>query len=300
MKIAMVPTILTLTLTLATRTPNASDADGMASVSGARNQTKSCSQACLAQALGEFKRSVLAKKPVELGENAEVRENMEITTVEQSAWKDVGAIRSTAVFADAMTGNVVSRDGVELIDGKPGYISTRLRVDGGKITEVELSSDVVRANPAYVWSLPPLLTALVPRDERSSREALEALAHRYFRSLTDHKGVAADFDDDRCNRFHSGNQVTNVGRNEVEAQGPRTCFSSIDGPKPWGPALEQRFPVIDAERGIVVGLTLLMYADQVMYVSEVFKVERGRIVHIDNIGMVKPGREHTTGFATRR
>lgn len=300
MKTAVVPAILTLTLTLVTRTLNANDADGMPSVSGAGNQTRSCSQACLAQALAEFKRSLLAKKPVELAENAEVRENMEITTVEQSAWRDVLAIRSTAVFADAMTGNVVSRDGVELIDGKPGYISTRLRVDGGKITEVELSSDVVRANPAYVFRLPPLLTALVPRDERSSREALEALAHRYFRSLTDHKGVAADFDDDRCNRFHSGNQVTNVGRNEVEAQGPRTCFSSIDGPKPWGPALEQRFPVIDAERGIVVGLTLLMYADQVMYVSEVFKVERGRIVHIDNIGMVKPGREHTTGFATRR
>jgi hypothetical protein len=58
--------------------------------------------------------------------------------------------------------------------------------------------------------------------------------------------------------------------------------------------------VIDADRGIVFGLTLLMYADQVMYVSEVFKVERGRIVHIDNIGLVKPGLKHTTGFATHR
>jgi hypothetical protein len=58
--------------------------------------------------------------------------------------------------------------------------------------------------------------------------------------------------------------------------------------------------VIDVDRGIVVGLTLLMYADQVMYVSEVFKVEQGRIVHIDNIGLIRPGREHTTGFGTRR
>jgi hypothetical protein len=121
---------------------------GQATVSGAGNETKSCSQACLAQILGEFKRSMLAKEPVALAENAEVRENMEITTVERSAWKDVIAIRSTAAFADAVTGNVVSRDGVELIDGKPGYISTRLRVELGKITEVELSSDVVRAAPA--------------------------------------------------------------------------------------------------------------------------------------------------------
>jgi hypothetical protein len=37
-----------------------------------------------------------------------------------------------------------------------------------------------------------------------------------------------------------------------------------------------------------------------MYVSEVFKVEQGRITHIDNIGLVKPGLEHTTGFGTHK
>jgi hypothetical protein len=57
--------------------------------------------------------------------------------------------------------------------------------------------------------------------------------------------------------------------------------------------------VIDVEHGIVLGITLLM-SDQVMYVSEVFKVEQGRITHIDNIGLVKPGLEHTTGFGTHK
>jgi hypothetical protein len=42
----------------------------------------------------------------------------------------------------------------------------------------------------------------------------------------------------------------------VESQEPRTCFTSLDGPKPWGPATEQRFPVIDVEHCIVLGLTL--------------------------------------------
>jgi hypothetical protein len=129
----------TLALTLATRILAASDAAGAPTVSGSGSETKSCTQACLAQVLGEFKSSVLAKKPVKLADDAVVRENMEITTVEQSAWKDVKAIRSTAAFADSVTGNVVSRDGVEINDGKPGYISTRLRVDRGRITEVELS-----------------------------------------------------------------------------------------------------------------------------------------------------------------
>ena len=196
-----------------------------------------------------------------------------------------------------MTGNVVSRDGVEMLDGKAAYVSTRLKVEAGKITEVELSSDLARAHPAYVWNLPPVLTAPVPEGERMTREALDALAHRYFQTLTDHKAVAADYDEARCNRFHSGNQVTNVSTSSVEGQGARTCLTSVDGPKPWGPAIEQRFPMIDVGHGIVLGITLLMYPDQVMYVSEVFKVEQGRITHIDNIGLVKPGLEHTTGSA---
>jgi hypothetical protein len=265
----------------------------------AASKGQPCSQECLTKTMAAFKADVFAKRPVALAPNAEVRENMEATTVEKSAWKDVKAIKSSAMFADAVTGNVVSRDGVEMNDGKPAYISTRLKLEGGQISEVELSSDVARANPSYVWSLPPVLTAVVPKPERMTREALDALARRYFQSLTDHKGIAADFDDAKCNRFHSGMQVTNVGRDRVQGQGPRTCFTSLDGPKPWGPAVEQRFPVIDVEHGIVLGMTLLMYAQQVMYVSEVFKVEQGKITHIDNIGLVKPGLEHTTGFGTR-
>jgi hypothetical protein len=263
-------------------------------------QAPSCSQECLLKTLAGFKADLLAGKPVTLAPKAEVRENMEVTTVETSAWRNVKAIRSSAMFADAVTGNVVSRDGVELNDGKPAYLSTRLRIENSTITEVEISADLARANPGYVFDLPPVLTALVPGEERLARETLDALAHRYFQALTDHKPVAADFDDARCNRFHSGAQITNVSRNAAEGQGARTCFSSMDGPKPWGPAVEQRFPVIDVDRGIVFGLTLLMYANQVMYVSEIFKVEKGRIVHIDNIGLVKPGLEHTTGFGACR
>lgn len=269
-------------------------------VGGAADKTQPCSKACLEKAMGEFKASVLARRPVQLAENAEVRENMEPTTVEKSTWKDVKTIKSSAVFSDAVTGNVVSRDGVEMSDGKPGYISTRLTIKDGRLAEVEFSSDVARANPAYVWNLPPVLTAVVPKGQRMTREALEALANRYFQTLTDHKAVAADYDDDRCNRFHSGNQITNVDRSMVEGQGARTCLTSVDGPKPWGPALEQRFPVIDVEQGIVLGMTLLMYPDQVMYVSEVFKVEQDKITHIDNIGLVRPGLEHTTGFGTHK
>ena len=74
---------------------------------------------------------------------------------------------------------------------------------------------------------------------------------------------------------------------------PRTCAGSLQGAPPWGPATEQRFPVIDVERGLVFGITLLHYlktpTPSQMYVSEVFKVVGGRIVRIDNIGLLMRG-----------
>jgi hypothetical protein len=66
---------------------------------------KPCSQACLAKVMADFKTSVLAKKTVELAKDAEVRENMEVTTVDKAAWKDVKAVKSSAVISDAVAGN---------------------------------------------------------------------------------------------------------------------------------------------------------------------------------------------------
>jgi hypothetical protein len=100
--------------------------------------------------------------------------------------------------------------------------------------------------------------------------------------------VAADFDE-RCDRYHSGQRI-NAARNAVEGGPPHTCAGSLEGNPPWGPATEQRFPVVDAERGVVLGVTLLHYPklpnQPKMYVSEVFKVVSGRIVKIDNIGLM--------------
>jgi hypothetical protein len=189
---------------------------------------------------------------------------------------------------------------VELAAGRPGYISTRLKVPpGGRITDVELSSDTSeRVVANYVWNLDPQLEDVLSPDQRLTRIELEALGLRYFNSLSTHVAVKADFDDERCNRYHSGQQVTNVARNTVEGGGARTCVESIEGNPPWGPAIEQRFPVIDPERGILMGITLLHLPKNPkkakMYVSEIFKVVSGRIVVIDNIGVVQP--IETLGF----
>jgi hypothetical protein len=261
-----------------------------------------CGEACLTKMMADFVVAVTHGKAdiVSLAEHAEIRENTKVVALGETTWPRVKALKSMMTFADPSTGNVVSRAGVELADGTPGYLSTRLKVTAaGRITDVEISADTSpRVVSAYVWNLDPVFSAVLPPEQRLSRVPLEALARRYFHSLSSHEAVAADFDD-RCNRFHSGQQITNVSRNAVEGGPARTCASSLEGNPPWGPATDQRFPVIDVDRGIVLGVTLLHYLKgpqpSQMYVSELFKVVNGRIVRIDNIGLMMQGTT-TLGF----
>jgi hypothetical protein len=276
---------------------------GLAAGATARaEEAPACDRPCLLEVMDGFRASMTAGRTgsVPLAPDAEVRENTKPVTLDETAWKRVKAVRSVMSFADPVTGNVVSRAGVELADGKPGYISTRLKVvGGGRISDVEMSSDMSnRVVGSYVWDLDPRFEAVLPPEQRLSRVELEALGRRYFHGLSSHQAVAADFDAG-CNRFHSGQQVTNVTRDSVEGGGARTCASSLEGTPPWGLATEHRFPVIDPERGIVFGVTLLHYPkvpkQPQMYVSEVFKVVGGRIVKIDNIGLMMEG-VATLGF----
>jgi len=93
--------------------------------------------------------------------------------------------------------------------------------------------------------------------------------------------------------------ITNVARNTIEGVASRTCAASLEGNPPWGSATEQRFPIIDAEHGVVLGISSLHYPKMPnqpkMYVSEVFKVVAGRVVKIDNIGLMLEG-VTTLGF----
>lgn len=278
---------------------------GLSSVATAQpalSTASPCDQSCLAKVMADFVDTMTQGKAgtVAVAEDAEIRENAKVVRLPDNTWTKVRKVRSIMTFTDALSGNVVSRAGVELVDGTPAYLSTRLKVVvTGRITDVEVSADTSpRVVSAYVWNLDPVFTAVLPPEQRVSRVQLEALARRYFQSLSSHQAVAADFADG-CNRFHSGQQITNVTRNTVENGAARTCASSLEGDVPWGPSTDLRLPVIDPERGVVVGVTLLHYLKtqpgRQMYVCEVFKVVGGRIVKIDNIGLMMEG-VTTLGF----
>ena len=254
-----------------------------------RDAASACNPACLTAAMNDYLEKVISHRTTEIkiAPDALVFFNTHAGTLDQNPLLRVKEVKSRQVFCDPETGNVVARTGVEMEDGKIAYASSRLKIVRGTITQVETSFDnSPRVVPSYVTFLDPLMTTVVPANERMSRAELKAIVERYFQALTDHKPVAADYDD-RCDRFHSGQRVTNNARNTVEGGGPATCYTSILGDRPWGPATDIRIPLVDTEHGIVVGYTLLLYKNdnKPMYVSEVFKILQGKIRNIDNIGL---------------
>lgn len=252
-----------------------------------------CDAVCLAKAMDGFLEKMVAHraKDIELSPQALVYVNTRPTAIEQHPLNRARVIKSKQVFRDAVSGNVVARTGVEMEDGRIAYVSMRLKVAGGKVSEVETSfDDSPRVVASYVTQLDPVMTTVVRPGERMSRGALTAVVARYFQALSDHQPAAADFDDN-CDRYHSGQRITNNARNSVEGGRSVTCFSSLGGNPPWGPATDVHIPVVDPEHGIVVGYTLLLYKNDTppMYVSEVFRIVGGKIRRIDNIGLKAEG-----------
>jgi hypothetical protein len=258
-----------------------------------------CDRACLLQQAAQFNSNMLAHTTgkIPLADGAEIRENTKALSLDTSKWFTVKQIRSEGVFADPVLGNVIEHVTAETDAGKIVYIGTRLKVANSKITEVEINfDDGPRVNAKNLIPYDPFFNTIVPEGERSTREQLERIINSYFQGLTDHKPMEADYDV-RCDRYHSGNRVTHNARNGVENSGEVGCYESNLGPKPWGPATETRIAVVDPERGIVIGYSILYYvnSERRMQINEVFKILEGRIRLVDNIGLMEEGIT-TSGF----
>lgn len=258
-----------------------------------------CDRTCLLQQAAQFNTKMLAHTlgKILLAPAAEIRENTKAISLDASKWSMIKQIRSEGVFADPVLGNVFEHVAAETDAGKIVYIGTRLKVVDGKITEVEINfDDGPQVNAKNLIPYDPLFNTIVPEGERSTREQLERIITSYFQGLTDHKPIEADYDP-RCDRYHSGNRVTHNARNGVENNGDVGCYESNLGPKPWGPATETRIAVVDPERGIVIGYSILYYgnSERRMQINEVFKILDGRIRMVDNIGLMEEGIT-TSGF----
>ena len=284
-----------------------------------------CNRACLENVVDQYLTALVAHDPKRLPLSKDVMytENAQIVEIGDGFWKTVeGRGNYTHIFADPEVGQVAYM-GTMREAGAPLLMSLRLRIELGRITEVEAVyfkpggggpnniADMDKPyKPEEIWfkSIPPA--------QRMSRQELIATADAYFSGLqkNDGKGVNGTgtypFTND-CHRIENGSPTTNVPRPANEAPGTINAFAldclsqfklgyyfvvqSIHG---------RRYPVVDQERGVVYSHAVFdqgtvnqgVLSDGRPYsfrgfnrpssilVTEAFLIENGKIRRVEMVG----------------
>jgi hypothetical protein len=231
-----------------------------------------CNRACLENLVEQYLTALVARNPERLPLSKDVMytENSQVLKVGDGFWKTVeGRGNYTHIFADPEFGQVAYM-GTMREAGAPLLMSLRLRVELGRITEIETVyfkpggggpnniADMDKPyKPEAMWfkSIPP--------EKRMSRQELIAVADSYFTGLqkNDGKGINGTgyypFTND-CHRIENGAPTTNVPR---PADAPPDAVNGF-----WMDCLSQfklgyyfvvqnihsrRYPLVDQERGVV-------------------------------------------------
>ena len=229
-----------------------------------------CGRSCLYGVLDAYLAALKAKDPARAPWAKEVRnsENNVALKVGDGLWGTIAALGDYDLrFADPTTGGVgfygVVREGVT--DSPFGL---RLKVQGGKITEVETvvsrpQDDGVPFVTAKLVDKPMLHDVLAPSD-RSPRARMIALADGYFSTLQRNDGTLRTRFDDDCNRYENGYQTTNNPEG-AKLYGPNMALGCAaqfrTGNYRFDDRLRsRRYMLVDEARGLVMTAAFIDHA----------------------------------------
>jgi hypothetical protein len=254
--------------------------------------SQQCDRHCLLSLATAYTEAVTDDKPSEVPVAADVRvtDNGELSTLGRGqVWGQPRRFQFRHTLVDPDTGQIVFygtvTDSPQVDPATWWFYAVRLRVEHRVITEVEeIATDSKFVTPASDLRLPDrTFDTVLPTGERQSRQQLIALANRYFDVVTGgegsdaREGLAGVFHPD-CQRMELGTFTTNSDT----AAG--SCVGEFADPGFRWPVSNRRFPVVDTERGVVVGMALFGDAPGIpnsgSVVVEAFKVEDGLIRHI--------------------
>ena len=284
-----------------------------------------CNRTCLEGLIDQYLAAVVAHDPkrLPLSEDVMYTENNQVLEVGDGFWKTAAGIGNYKhVFADPEFGQVGFM-GTMQEAGAPLLMSLRLRIELGRITEIEsiyfrpggggpnniaAMDQSGKAEDIWFKSIPPA--------QRLSRQEMIAIADGYFTGLqkNDGKGIQGTgtypFTPD-CHRIENGAPTTNVPRPANETPGTLNLFS-MDCLSQFKMGLyyvvqsihHRRYPLVDAERGVVwahsvfdqgtVNEGTLSDGTKHRYpgfnrpgsilVSEAFLIENGKIRRVEMVG----------------
>jgi hypothetical protein len=284
-----------------------------------------CDRTCLYGFIDQYLGALVAKDPERLPWAAHVKftENNVELPVGWGLWGTISG-RGTEDLraADPETGQVAYY-GVIDERGTKSFFALRLKVDDGRISEVETIVDRKGYGPGPFGNpetLQPVavISEDVPRERRRPRERLIALADGYFNTLQLNDGqLFTQFTPD-CSRRENGVWTAN-DPHPGSAQDPNLNLSSYGkisceqgfklGNYRWDDELRaRRFPLVDEQKGLVLAGGFIDHAgklekytttDGVVHDSplksphsfcflEMFKIQDGGIRHAEAVFITVP------------
>jgi hypothetical protein len=282
-----------------------------------------CDRACLEGLINQYLAAVVAHDPKRLPLSADVKytENDQVLDVGDGFWGTATAIGNYKhYFADPVTQQVAFM-GTMMEKGGPLLIGLRLRVQLGRITEIEstyyrqggggpagIADMDKKGKPEDLWLQP------IPASQRVSRHQLIATANAYFAGLqrNDGKGFYPFADD--CDRIENGYRTTNnprggaAGGFDAFALGCKAQFES-GYYAVVSKIHHRRYPLVDEERGVVWSYAIFDHGGTFqevkltngqtvqmkgfnrpssIEVTEAFRIENGKIHKIEMVGSSVP------------
>ena len=228
-----------------------------------------CDRACLIGFLHKYMDALVAKDPSKapVARNVVFTENNVVMPLGEGLWGSIsGASKDGLEVADTAQGQAVWF-GLVQEHGVQAYYGMRLKVAGGKITEVEtlvvrnLGLPAPFGDPAK-YTHDKAFWEPLPPEQRRGRERLRAVADSYFNTVEVNDGVVfAPFDLD-CGRTENGITTTapgGTGSSNI-AQGCEPQFR-LGIYRINKRVRERRYFLIDEERGVVVNTTFFDHAN---------------------------------------
>jgi hypothetical protein len=187
-------------------------ATGLGSERDASAAGASCNRACLEHQVDSYFAALVAHDPGKLPLAPDVKfvENTVPMHPGEGLWKTASAAPTTfKIYVPDPTAQQVGFIGVMQESGKPVEIALRLKLSGGKITEIEhlVARNLRESSLANLETPRPGLLAKVPPAERSTRDQLLKIGASYYDALVGANGSAAPFADD-CARRENGMQTS--------------------------------------------------------------------------------------------
>jgi hypothetical protein len=280
-----------------------------------------CDRACLEGVVNNYLAALAARDPskVPFAENVKFTENTARLKTGEGFWQTANGQGSFKLYFAEPEAGQVGFIGVMKEWDNPVIFCLRLKVSGGKITEVEdfVVRDAAAAKSLDAMTPNSLFSQAVPAAERATREDLVKTANMYFSGLqnNDGKGVYPFADD--CNRIENGMQTTNnpeFGKSQPAGSGYQNmdlgCLAQFKSGffKIVTRIRDRRFVIVDRERGLAFAFVFFDHAGTVKTITltdgytfpatlrhpltfeigELFKIENGKIHQVQAVLTQEP------------